>query len=64
MEDVQRINRGGPMSPRRERQRTLFDMADLDYVTHKLNLNCETAKQIRQTERNLISNQTNTKSRI
>ncbi|KAL6411818.1 hAT family dimerization domain protein [Ilyonectria robusta] len=30
MEDVHRINRGGLMPPRRKKQRTLFDMADLD----------------------------------
>ncbi|KAK2670373.1 hypothetical protein RAB80_014510 [Fusarium oxysporum f. sp. vasinfectum] len=30
MEDVHRINRDGPMSPQRKKQRTLFDMADLD----------------------------------
>ena len=30
MEDVHRINRCGQMSPRRKKQRTLFDMLDLD----------------------------------
>ncbi|KAG7426566.1 putative AC transposase [Fusarium oxysporum f. sp. raphani] len=30
MEDVHRINRGGKMSPRRKKQRTLFDMVGLD----------------------------------
>ncbi|RKL04552.1 hypothetical protein BFJ70_g17184 [Fusarium oxysporum] len=30
MEDVYRINRDGPMSPQRKKQRTLSDMADLD----------------------------------
>ncbi|KAJ3453198.1 hypothetical protein MRS44_018853 [Fusarium solani] len=30
MEDVHRINRGGEMSPRRKKQRTLFDMVGLD----------------------------------
>ncbi|KFA70571.1 hypothetical protein S40285_09319 [Stachybotrys chlorohalonatus IBT 40285] len=30
MEDVHRINRDGPISPQRKKQRTLFDMADLD----------------------------------
>jgi hypothetical protein len=30
MESVHRINRDGPMPPQRKKQRTLFDMADLD----------------------------------
>ncbi|KAG6989367.1 hypothetical protein FocnCong_v021267 [Fusarium oxysporum f. sp. conglutinans] len=30
MEDAHRINRGGKMSPRRKKQRTLFDMVGLD----------------------------------
>ncbi|KAL6402752.1 hypothetical protein AUP68_14088 [Ilyonectria robusta] len=30
MEDIHRINKGGPMPPQRKKQRTLFDMVDLD----------------------------------
>ena len=30
IEDIYSINRGGPISPQRKKQRTLFDMADLD----------------------------------